>query len=235
MDQPPEAPPEKPPLPASVPPSTTSSTHPPSGLQPRGWYSRKYLPHYDANGVFQHVTVHLADSLPASVVRSIQEEIQRLPEELREREHRRRLEAYLDSGYGSCCLGRPEIAELVQNAFQYFDGERYHLIDWVVMPNHFHVLFRAINDWPLGSIVGSWKTYTANRIGALITQPGQPTPRIWYPEYWDRFIRDEKHLQAVRQYIWQNPVKAGLVGRAVDWVWGSAHYREAEGDTGRVG
>jgi putative DNA methylase len=42
------------------------------------------------------------------------------------------------------------------------------------------------------------------------------------PDYFDRFIRDEKHLAAVREYIRNNPVKAGLVEKPGDWKWSSA-------------
>jgi hypothetical protein len=42
------------------------------------------------------------------------------------------------------------------------------------------------------------------------------------PEFWDRFIRDERHYVKAKEYIHDNPVKAGLVGRAEEWEWGSA-------------
>ena len=49
-----------------------------------------------------------------------------------------------------------------------------------------------------------------------LVAPGAPG---WHREFWDRFIRDERHLQAAREYIAQNPVKAGLVARPEDWLW----------------
>ena len=45
--------------------------------------------------------------------------------------------------------------------------------------------------------------------------------QVWMREYWDRFIRDEKHLAAAIEYIHENPVKAGLCRHAVDWPWSS--------------
>jgi len=53
---------------------------------------------------------------------------------------------------------------------------------------------------------------------------------LWQREYFDRYIRDEGHLQAVIAYIESNPVKAGLVRRAGDWPFGSA--RERSGSAG---
>jgi hypothetical protein len=53
--------------------------------------------------------------------------------------------------------------------------------------------------------------------------------RVWQREYGDRFIRNERHLVAAKEYIAHSPIKAGLVVRAEDWLWSSAGYaREQE-------
>jgi REP element-mobilizing transposase RayT len=33
---------------------------------------------------------------------------------------------------------------------------------------------------------------------------------FWVLDYWDRYIRDDRHLESVVDYIHYNPVKAGL-------------------------
>jgi len=43
---------------------------------------------------------------------------------------------YLDRGHGACVLKRPELAAIVADSLRHFDGQRYHLGDFVVMPNH---------------------------------------------------------------------------------------------------
>jgi REP element-mobilizing transposase RayT len=48
---------------------------------------------------------------------------------------------------------------------------------------------------------------------------GDPRRRIWHREFWDRYIRDEKHFNSAIDYIAQNPIKAGLVKNAEDWPW----------------
>lgn len=48
---------------------------------------------------------------------------------------------------------------------------------------------------------------------------GGPGGRIWHREFWDRYIRDEKHFNSAIDYIRQNPVKAGLVKNMEDWPW----------------
>jgi len=42
---------------------------------------------------------------------------------------------------------------------------------------------------------------------------------IWQREYWDRFIRDENHFNKSVEYIFNNPVKAGLCKAAQNWEW----------------
>jgi len=55
---------------------------------------------------------------------------------------------------------------------------------------------------------------------------------VWHREYWDRFIRNERHFQQAVEYIHQNPVKAGLVERPEQWPWSSASIMEKREDGG---
>ena len=115
-------------------------------------------------------------------------------------------------------MRRPEIAALVRDALSRFDGERYRLLEWCVMPNHVHVLIRQEPGFPLAEIVRSWKVFTAREANAILRRTG----RFWMREYHDRCIRDENHLAVAVAYIRNNPVKAGLCERAEDWPWSSA-------------
>ena len=96
----------------------------------RGWYQRGYLPHCDVPWVTQMVTLRLADSLPANR-RGEWELLLRIADT---RESRRRLEAYLDLGHGTCWLRQTRVAKLAEEALKYFDGEKYSLAAWVIMP-----------------------------------------------------------------------------------------------------
>jgi REP element-mobilizing transposase RayT len=180
------------------------------------------MPHFDSNDVIQHITFHLADSLPQEAILRVLAEIQEMETEQRDIEKRRRLEALVDAGHGACWLRRPDCARIVQDSLLHFDGDRYRMIAWVVMPNHVHALFQTVNGWSMNSIVGSWKTFTANAIGQLNRQPNEPVPHVWHPEFWDRYIRDEKHFANAIAYIHNNPVKAGLVSLPEHWRWSSA-------------
>ncbi|HEU5080500.1 MAG TPA: transposase [Opitutaceae bacterium] len=123
------------------------------------WSSRGYLPHYNDDVVLQAVTYRLVDSLPMEVVLKIRElDKQSAPAAIRFFEHQ------LNKGCGSCILRDVVNASIVVDAWRFFDRRRYVLHAWVVMPNHVHVVVEPLADWALGTIVHSWKSFTAKRI-----------------------------------------------------------------------
>jgi putative transposase len=87
--------------------------------------------------------------------------------------------------------------------------------------DHGHVLLSILPGMPLGTIVGSWKRFTAREGNIVLGRTGE----FWQADYWDRFIRNEEHFSATESYIDLNPVKAGLVAEAHLWPWGSARRR----------
>ncbi len=189
------------------------------------WQSRGYIPHFNSSTAIQHVTFHLADSLPSNVLARIEKELQHIPALQRDIERRKQAGDWIDAGHGCCILAKPDAARLVQNAFLHFDGVRYRLLAWVIMPNHVHTLFQPIHDWSLFKIVTSWKSYTGRRLMPLLPDSHQTetTQRVWHREYWDRFIRDQKHFHAVIDYIHNNPVKANLARTPEEFPWSSAN------------
>ena len=219
-----------------------------------GWHQRGYLPHYDAPGVTQLVTLRLADSLPASrrgewehllgienardalsagapacsrlspSDAAISRSQTGAPLHQPGRERRRRLEAYLDRGLGECRLRQPAIAELAEGALRFFAGERHGLAAWVVMPNHLHVLVE-VWDTPLMKLVKSWKDHVARGANKVLGRSGA----FWEREYLDTVIADEEHRRTAVRYIENNPVKAGLTREAKEWAWSSARFRDEFG------
>ncbi len=208
----------------------------------KDWYSRGYLPHFDVCGLIQHITFHLADSLPDEAIKRMHSALDALPEISRPVEKRKRIQGLLDAGMGSCLLAQPDCARIVEDTLLFGDAERYRLLCWSIMPNHTHVLIEQQPGWPLGKVVQSWKRHTSRQIHRLGFALGSPsctrhamynlalpdleTPEkasaLWQRDYWDRFIRNEQHLLTARHYIEQNPVQAGLVENASQWHWGSA-------------
>ena len=101
--------------------------------------------------MLQTVTFRLADSLPREKLDCLEEELKNLPESLRGAERRKRIEEWLDSGLGCSALHHPELATQMRNALRHFDGQRYRLLAWCIMPNHVHVLMETLT--PIARIV----------------------------------------------------------------------------------
>lgn len=222
---------------------------PPPGFQglradlPLDVYVRR-LPHWRQDGATYFVTYRLADSLPQGKLdelAQLRQEWERhhpspwTKEDLDEIDHQvvERVEHWLDQGMGSCVLKDPACASLLREAMLHFDGTRYELGAFVVMPNHVHALVRplACLDHPLERVLGSWKQFSAKRINERLGSTGG----LWQEESYDRIVRDEEHLYQCLQYIGRNPRNAALArSGCVLWVkpeWAAAGWRfEDEGD-----
>jgi REP element-mobilizing transposase RayT len=192
-----------------------------SGETSPGWYSRGYLPHFDEMDKTQTVTFRLSDSMPQKLLNMWRDELHRWPERERTEEEIRRIEEYLDRGRGSAWLKKPALADMVQNAMLFFDGTRYRLHEWVVMPNHVHAMLTPCEGQELGKILHSWKSYTAHEGNELLGRTGD----FWFTESFDRFVRNERHYRKAVSYIEMNPVKAGLCKTPQEWKWSSAYWR----------
>jgi REP element-mobilizing transposase RayT len=205
---------------------------------------RGYLPHIVKPGASYFVTFRLADSLPREVLAKLEAELQTCsadipicqshsshtsspsPSQLKpdlDRERRKQIESFLDRGTGTCWLKDERIAAAACTTLKYFDGKRYELREWVIMPNHVHVIVRPINGWTLSAILQSWKLKIATDANKILGKTGQ---RFWQPES-DRIIRDADEMLRVRRYIRRNPVNAGLCIQEDHWKWSSA-WRERQ-------
>jgi REP element-mobilizing transposase RayT len=139
-----------------------------------------------------------------------------------------RIEKYLDQGYGACYLKEPAIAKLVQDSLLKYDGDRYRLFAWCVMPNHEHALMARTEDIEISEIMQAHKSFTAHQANKLLERKG----RFWMPEPYDRFVRNAEHFYKVLRYIENNLVKAGLCKKASDWPFSSARFRKRGGKPG---
>ena len=89
------------------------------------------------------------------------------------------------------------------------------------MPNHFHGIVKIIDRGarralPLRSgqfgkpqagslptIIGSYKSAVTKHINKIRKTPGFP---VWQRNYYERIIRNETELNAIREYIENNPL-----------------------------
>ena len=193
-------------------------------LRAAGWHSRGYLPHFDGIEIPQFITFHLADSMPRKVILRWQNELKLVQGEQQKLLLIRRVEKYLDLEYGQAFLKDTRVATMVQNSLLKFDGLRYRLFAWVVMPNHVHYLMTRFEEYELKELIHSHKSYMAHEANKILQRSG----KFWIDDYFDRRIRNEKHFYKTIEYIENNPVKAGLCENPTDWPFSSARWRRCK-------
>ena len=187
------------------------------------------LPHWEQVGAFHFITFHAADSLPRGVrdawhderdrwlwsrgidVRDVHWEVRfaSLPA-AEQRAFRRRFAQFrqhvLDQGHGSCVLRQPRLRGIVVEALRKFDGDRYTLEAFAVMPNHVHVLAAFDRVGALSKECRGWKRFSALRLNRELSRSGA----FWQAESWDHLVRSAESLERIRRYIAENPRRAGL-------------------------
>ncbi len=159
-----------------------------------------------------HVLFWLDDALPWGFARKLSRRPQGQRAYL--------LNQALDQGHGRRSLCNRAAGASLQREIMAFDGDRYGLIAWCVMPTHVHVLLSEVGDWSLVEIVGEWKSATnmaANARRIFNRQaPG------WASDHFKTELTGETEIDDVKSYIDYNPVFNGLTGDPRAWAWSSA-------------
>lgn len=124
---------------------------------------------------------------------------------------------------GPFFLRQPEIAGMFMEALHYGSQhlERYDVHSFAVMPNHVHLLITPHVELP--KIARTIKTFTARQANLLLNLTGKP---FWQEESYDRLVRNTIEFNRIRNYIEENPVRAGLVKERSAYRWSSA-WRES--------
>src|SRR5581483_2158513 len=106
---------------------------------------------------------------------------------------------------------RDQVAELMVATFlKYRDTGEFELHEYVVMPNHIHVLLSIHHQ---------------RGFSHALRENGIIFRAVWEQRYYDRRLCDEDEFAEVSRYIRQNPVGKGLVERAEDYPYSSAARR----------
>lgn len=187
------------------------------------------LPHWYQPGATYFVTFRTADSLPKEVAdlwyrrrhdwllrqginprtADWKAAFKRLPDRQQHEFHAtfsREFLEHLDKGHGACVLRRRDLAEIVARSLKHFDGERYLMGDFVVMPNHVHLLVGLLGDTDIEAICRSWKKFTATEINRELLESGE----FWHVESFDHLVRSPEQFERFQRYIAENGSEAGL-------------------------
>ncbi len=202
---------------------------------------QRNLPHWRQDGCTYFVTFRLADSIPESVQRQWEQEkkewlkrqgiafdgsrgrwreaFHRLPpeEQFRFEQHfNRQVQSCLDRGLGECHFRESTCVAILRDELVRDDGRRHHLGDFVIIPNHVHLLVTPVSEdiaernkfrsTKLELILKSIKGASAVACNRLLHRTGS----FWQADCFDHIVRSLEQLFVYREYIASNPVLANL-------------------------
>ena len=111
-------------------------------------------------------------------------------------------------------LQTERMARLFRDVLEHYRAQRKYLLhEFVIMPNHFHLLITPCPDVTLERalqlIKGGFSFRAKRELGV--------TGEIWQTSFYDRRVRDIEEYERFRIYIHQNPVRRGLVSSAEEY------------------
>lgn len=120
---------------------------------------------------------------------------------------------------GRSLLQADRMAQLFLDTLRHYRAEKkFQLHEFVIMPNHFHLLLS-----PIGVTLERTMQFIKGGFSFRVNKELGNAMEIWERGYIDHRIRDAGDYAKHVEYIRQNPVRAGLVSREEDYLWCSAH------------
>jgi len=94
---------------------------------------------------------------------------------------------------------------------------------YVLMPDHVHLFVRIGRDMALRR----WESGLKQCLGKTLvklghepaTIPGAKLTSFWQPGFFDHLLRHSESYAEKWDYVWRNPVRAGLVAKPEDWPY----------------
>ena len=192
---------------------------------------RRNLPHWRQEGCTYFVTFRLGDSIPEGVRKEWEYEqtlwlkargitydgpqgqwrkaLENIPSKEQFQFHKhfnRQVQNCLDRGLGECGLRQSACVDIVQQELFSRDGLGYDLGDYVLMPNHVHVLLTPRPGEELEDILKKVKGASAVACNRLLGRTGT----FWQADSYDHIVRTLDELLFFREYIANNPKQAGI-------------------------
>ncbi len=123
----------------------------------------------------------------------------------------------------------PSAALALKERIESYNGHYYDLVAYTIMSNHAHLQLDLSLQCPRGwngtdvipdyvnlaTITGRIKGGSAHDVNKATGRSG----KLWRPGYYDRYMRNQRHLMAEFWYILRNAEKAGIVGN-----WREHHF-----------
>jgi|HubBroStandDraft_1064217.scaffolds.fasta_scaffold46669_2 putative transposase len=106
--------------------------------------------------------------------------------------------------------------------------KRFTVHDFVVMPDHVHILLTIPGELSVEKAVQYIKGGFSYRVGKELGFKGE----VWQRGFSDVRIVDDKSFEEHRDYIDQNPVRAGLAGSPDEYPYGTAWLKKNRKDSG---
>jgi putative transposase len=111
------------------------------------------------------------------------------------------------------------------------DTMKVRCVGFVIMPDHVHALITLFRSQELSRFLHTWKRMSSFYIRRWYAACAPhyfagfgPGDRFWHKKSYVFHVDNERTLKTKLDYIHLNPVRAGLVERAVDWPWSSARW-----------
>lgn len=114
--------------------------------------------------------------------------------------------------------------KLIELFFFYQKQKHIDLGAFVVMPDHYHILFRLLDKKTLAQVIHSINSFMANHARKMLHLIGS----LWQDGYYDHAIRNEESLIKQAKYIEANPVRMCLVDNSDQWPYSSAYKKWAD-------
>lgn len=100
----------------------------------------------------------------------------------------------------------------------------YNIYAFIIMPDHFHIIIQPTGEMNISEIMKKIKGNFSRFYNKIFNNQG----KVLQKGYYDKIIRDEKHLIEIIEYIHNNPINKGIVENVDDYIYSSYHYYNNE-------
>ncbi len=139
---------------------------------------------------------------------------------------------------------RNEYKDILLDSLSFCQQEKgMEIISWCIMTNHVHLIFRSVQGEKPQLVLGAFKRFTSKKLVKSIKENQRESRREFLLEQFEKAAQKSSNVTSYQfwrhdnkpielwstnvinekiNYIHQNPVEAGLVYRAEDYIYSSA-------------